>query len=203
VTERTANDEGPPGPDGDEGVIVTFKRSASGLLNGRTITDAMGQGPFGFTCDKHGDLYTAEQFDGPLGPGEGAAASYRVNEDASLDPASPTVKNGGTDTCWFVITDDGAYGYATSFFGNGRISSYEVGPGGELALLEADAGANVKLGASDITLSRDSRHLYQLNSFDGMINAFRVQADGGLRLIQTVQATRPNEMAARIGRAGS
>ncbi|CAN5757177.1 hypothetical protein BH20CHL5_BH20CHL5_09600 [soil metagenome] len=46
ATERTANDEGPPGPDGDEGVIVTFKRSASGLLHGKTITDATGEGPF-------------------------------------------------------------------------------------------------------------------------------------------------------------
>ncbi len=129
-------------------------------------------------------------------------ASYRVNSDASLDPASPSIKNGGTDTCWFVITDDGRYGFATSFFGEGRISSYRVGPGGELALLEADAGEAAGLGASDITLSRNSRHLYQLNSFDGTINAFRVQADGGLQLVQTVQATKPSEMAARIGLAG-
>jgi 6-phosphogluconolactonase (cycloisomerase 2 family) len=51
VTERTANEEGPPGPDGDEGVIVTFKRATSGLLHGKTITDATGEGPFGFTFD--------------------------------------------------------------------------------------------------------------------------------------------------------
>ncbi len=52
VTERTANDEGPPGPEGDEGVIVTFQRSASGLLHGKTVTDATGEGPFGFTFNK-------------------------------------------------------------------------------------------------------------------------------------------------------
>ncbi len=125
-----------------------------------------------------------------------------MNSDAALEAASASVKNGGTDTCGFVITDDGTYGYTTSFFGDGRLSSYRTGPGGELALLEADAGDNVRLGASDITLSRDSRHLYQLNSFDGTINAFKVEADGGLRLIETVQATKPNEMAARIGLAG-
>ncbi|MDQ3553679.1 MAG: lactonase family protein [Chloroflexota bacterium] len=202
VTERTANDEGPAGPEGDEGVIVTFRRGASGLLHGKTITDATGEGPFGFTFNKQGDLYTTEQFDGPLGPGEGAVASYRVNSDASLEAASPSVKNGGTDTCWFVITDDGRYGYATSFFGDGRISSYRVGSGGRLELLEADAGEDAGLGASDLTLSQDSDHLYQLNSFDGTINAFRVRADGGLQLIQTVQATKPSEMAARIGLAG-
>lgn len=29
-----------------------------------------------------------EQFEGPLGPSRGAAASYRVNPDGSLVPAS-------------------------------------------------------------------------------------------------------------------
>ena len=69
-------------------------------------------------------------------------------------------------------------------------------------MLEAHAGEAAGLGASDITLSGNSRHLYQFNSFDGTINAFRVQADGGLQLVQTVQATQPSEMAARIGLAG-
>jgi hypothetical protein len=69
-------------------------------------------------------------------------------------------------------------------------------------LLEADAGDNLKAGASDLTLSLDSSHRYQLNSFDGTINAFRVEGDGGLQLIQTVQAARPNELASRIGLAG-
>lgn len=107
--------------------------------------------------------------------------------------------NGGTDTCWFVITDDGRYGYATSFFGDGRISSYRVGSGGRLELLQRDADRRVTLGAADISLSRDSRHLYQLNAFEGTINAFRVHSDGSLGFLQTVHATGPSKMAGRLG----
>jgi len=65
-----------------------------------------------------------------------------------------------------VITDDGRYGYASSFFGDGRISIYRV-DGGRLVLLEADASSDVAAGASDLALSRDSRYLYSLNSIEG------------------------------------
>lgn len=111
--------------------------------------------------------------------------------------------NGGTDTCWFVITDDGRHGYTTSFFGDGRISVYRVSPGGGLELLEADAGENVNLGPADLSLSADSRYLYSLNAFGGTVNAFRVKKDGGLKLLQTVRATGPSKMAGRLGLAAS
>jgi 6-phosphogluconolactonase (cycloisomerase 2 family) len=203
VTERSARDEGPPGSEGDEGLITTFTRNADGTLSGPMVTEATGEGPFGFTFNKRGDLFTTEQFDGPLGPGRGAAAGYQVNPDGTLVPASPSVQNGGTDTCWFVITDDGRYGYATSFFGMGQISIYRTRDGGGLELLQANASFGVPMGASDISLSRDSRFLYQLNAFTGRINAFEVKEDGGLRLVQTVEATGASRMAARIGLAAS
>jgi len=201
VTERSAKDEGAPGPMGDEGVIATYTRNADGTLEGPTVTEATGEGPFGFTFNKDGDLYTSEQFDGPLGPDLGAAASYQVNGDGTLTPASPSVQNGGTDTCWFVITDDGQYGYTTSFFGDGRISIYDVGPGGALSLHTADASPEVSLGAADISLSQDSRYLYQLNAFEGTINVFGVESDGSLSFVEQIEATGPSKMAGRLGLA--
>jgi hypothetical protein len=98
-----------------------------------------------------------------------------------------------------VVTDDGRLGFVTSFFGDGRISSYEIGSDGDLILLEADAAGPLGQGASDIALSRDSDFLYQLNSFEGTINAFQIDGSGGLSLIQTVQAHGPSPMAARLG----
>lgn len=200
VTERLAGDEDPTSAAGDEGYIVTFVVKEDGRLGQRRITDATGQGPFGFTFNKQGALFTTEQFDGSMGPNQGAAAGYMVNDDGTLTPASPSVHNGGTDTCWFVITDDGKYGFATSFFGDGRISSYLVKPNGGLELLNATANTDqVDQGASDISLSEDSRYLYQLNSFKGTINVFRVGNDGGLTYLETVQAQAPSPLAAPLG----
>jgi len=203
VTERLAKDEGPPGFMGDEGVISTYTRNADGTLStGPVVTEATGSGPFGFTFNKAGDLFTTEQFDGIMGPGLGAAARYGVGGGGSLAPQSPSVGNGGTDTCWFVITDDGRYGYASSFFGDGRISIYRV-DGGRLVLLEADASSDVAAGASDLALSRDSRYLYSLNSIEATITVFRVGSDGRLRLIEVQRATRKSPMFAGVGLAAS
>ena len=80
--------------------------------------DATGQGPFGFTFNMNGALLTTEQLDGPAGPGLGAAAGYLAGDDGSLAPTSPSVNNGGTAICWFVVSVDGAIGFTTSFFGD-------------------------------------------------------------------------------------
>lgn len=202
VTERTARIPG-QAPD-DEGVINTFVVNDDGTLGEHRVIDATGQGPFGFTFNKQGALLTTEQFDGPAGPGRGAAAGYTLNRDGSLTRTSASVHNGGTDTCWFVVTDNGKFGYTASFFPDARISLYAVGRDGSLSLLDATANTeNVETGASDMSLSRNSKYLYQLNSFRGTINAFEVQNDGSLRLLQTIQAHEPSEMAARLGLAAS
>lgn len=202
ATERLAGDEGPPGPEGDEGVIATYTRNPDGTLNGPRVTDATGEGPFGFTFTKSGTLLTTEQSDGPLGPGRGAVAAYTLGADGALTPLGGSTPNGGTDTCWIVATDDGRYAYSTSFFGDGRISSYRITPGG-LQLQDDDVSGRVTLGASDISLSRDSRFLYQLNSFEGTLNVFRVRSDGDLGFVQRVRATSPSAMGARIGISAS
>jgi len=95
------------------------------------------------------------------------------------------------------------HAFTTSFFGDGRISSYRVMPGGGLQLLEADAGENVTLGAADISLSADSRFLYQLNAFKGTINSFRVQSDGDLIFLATTHTTGASSMAGPLGLAAS
>ena len=158
----------------DEGTIDTFVVNADGTLGRQQTFDVTGQGPCGFTFNSAGVLLTTEQFDGTAGSALGAAAGYQVADDGTLTPSSPSVGNGGTDTCWFVVNDDGTVGFTTSFYAEGRISSYAVGADGSLELLQADADPDVHNGASDLSLSGDSRYLYQLNALEGTISAFAV-----------------------------
>ena len=202
VTERTAKIAG-QAPD-DEGVINTFVVNRDGTLGEHKVYDATGEGPFGFTFNKRGALLTTEQHDGPLGVGLGTAAGYSLGNDGVLTASGPSVNNGGTDTCWFVVTDSGNYGFSSSFFADGRISSYRVRRNGALELIKADAGDDqVLTGASDLSLSRSSRYLYQLNSLEGTISAFRVGPYGALTRVDTVQAFPPSAMAAPLGLASS
>ena len=200
VTERLAKLPTQVGE--DEGTIDVFPVNADGTLGTPRVVDATGRGPFGFTPTRDGSLLVTEQFGGAASPGGGAASGYRVNADGTLTPAGGSVFNGGTDTCWMVVSDDGAYAYAVSFFGGGRISTYRVGAGGALTLVAAaDDGGNAGTGASDVSLSATSKYLYQLNSVDGKVNAYRVGADGRLAFMQAVQAHAPSPGAARLGLA--
>ena len=72
----------------------------------------------------------------------------------------------------------------TTDTGSASISGYRIGDSGELELLDADGRTGVTGPAPiDMALSRASRFLYSLNSGDGSISGFRVEADGDLAAI--------------------
>lgn len=174
----------------DEGVIDAYVVKRNGKLRKARVVDATGQGPFGFTFLKNGALLTTEQFDGPNGPGRGGAASYVIGERGGVLTSSPSIQNGGTDTCWFVASDSQTVGFTTSFFGEGRISSYELDEIGIVQLIEEVATGpdavndGVAMGSSDMSFNNDSQYLYQLNSINGTINAFANNGDGTLTLLE-------------------
>jgi 6-phosphogluconolactonase len=202
VTERTARTADQAAD--DEGVINTFPVNADGTLGERRVYDATGSGPFGFTFSKQGDLLTSEQEDGPAGPGRGGAAGYRLDRDGTLTASGPSATNGGTDSCWFVVTDNGRYGYVSSFFGDGQISRYLVGQDGALTLDDAQADrGSADPGASDLAVSRNSQHLYSLNSFQGTVDTYRIGAQGQLELVDSDQAHPASASAAPLGLAAS
>jgi hypothetical protein len=182
VTEKTAD------------VISTYTVGADGVAKGPQANSSTGTGPFGFTFTKTGRLLTSENFGGA--PLQGAAAAYDVNSDGTLQPVGPSVRNGRSDTCWIVLTDDQRFAYATNAMTN-DISSYTADPQGNLTLLKSVAAAADELPApfvipADLTLSRDSRFLYVRNVQDGDLRAFAIGSDGSLTLVQALPRALPN-----------
>ena len=166
-------------------IISTYTRNADGTVTGPTPQQSTGNGPFGFTFTQRNQLITTENFG--AAPGQGGAASYEIDEQTgALTAASPTVRNGQSDTCWVVITDDNKLAFTSSFGGDGAISSYRVEPDGNLKLLRSQA-ATTGGGSSDLTLSNDSRFLYAKNSLRGSVTAYRVEDAGDLVEIDEVQ----------------
>jgi 6-phosphogluconolactonase (cycloisomerase 2 family) len=187
-------------PAGD--VLVVTQRQAdkidtyvvdrgTGLTAGPLSNETTGNGPFGFTFTQRGQLLTTENFG--AAPLQGGAASYDVLQDGTLVPLGPTTRNGRSDTCWIVNTDDGRYAYTTNFQ-TGDISSFRVLPDGTLVLLNSSAAA-VGIGASDEALSVNSRYLYARNALQGTISVFRVENDGSLTRLQDVVAVPPGGAA--------
>jgi len=168
-------------------VISTYTRNPDGTLNGPTAQQTTGNGPFGSTLTQRNQLITTENF-GAL-PGQGGAASYEVDEETgTLTPIEPTSeRNGQSDTCWVVITDNGKYAYTASFGDNGSISTYRVQPDGSLTLLNPGEEDSLGTGAADLALSRNSRYLYAKNSLEASVTVFRIESDGDLTRIQAVE----------------
>ena len=136
--------------------------------------------PFGFAFGKDGKLITSEAFGG--GANASAASSYIVGRDGSFNVVSASSPTHQTAACWLALTGNERYAY-TANTGSGTLSGYRVGPDGSLQLLNADGVTGTTgVGSSpiDMALSRDSRYLYSLNSGNGTVSAFRVNANGSL-----------------------
>jgi 6-phosphogluconolactonase (cycloisomerase 2 family) len=170
-------------------VIDTFRRNADGTLTGPRQQQSTGNGPFGFAFTQRNQLVTTENFG--AAPAQGGAAAYDIERDGTLRPTSPTVRNGQSDTCWVVITDDNRYAYTASFGDDGAISSYRVRPDGSLELMNSQEDTTGP-GTADSALSGDSKYLYVRNSNRNSITAFEVENDGGLRRIHEVQSGAPS-----------
>ncbi|MBC7791179.1 MAG: hypothetical protein H7Z74_14635, partial [Anaerolineae bacterium] len=150
VTERTAS-----GP----GRIDTYRLLRDGTLSAPVVNTPTGIGPFGFNFTMRGELLTTENFGGLTAPGQGHAAPYFIRRNGTLEAAGPTVGNGGTDTCWLVLSSGDKYAYVTNFFSS-SISSYIVESDGSFTLLEALADETIGVGAADEATSQNGQYLY-------------------------------------------
>ena len=205
VTERIGG-RSEPEPPGDtaKGAILTFPVRADGTLGTVSITEPTSNGPFGFTFTRDGKMLMTEQNGAFDNIGGGTVTSYRLATGGSvpdpfLNPAGgrPVIpigdleKTESTDPCWIVLTNDQRLAFVSSAIG--QISSFSVAFDGQMTLLhraatsadgEDDANDLIGFGVTDLALSRDSRYLYQLHSFEGKVYVFLVNPNGTLTYVE-------------------
>jgi len=156
--------------------IDTYTVDNRGIATGPIVNESTGSGPFGFTFTQQNDLITTENFG--AAPLQGGAASYEVGDDGVLTPLGPTVRNGRSDTCWVVVTDNNKFAYITNFQ-TGDISLYGVNTDGTIFLINPSEQTIGVSGAGDMSLSRNSQYLYARNALDGTVHAFAVDGTTG------------------------
>lgn len=168
VTEKATN------------LIDTYIVGDDGFASGPFVHASAGVTPFGFAFDRRGRMYVSDAAGGV--PGASSVSSYRVAGDGNIQAISPTAANTQTAACWVVISNDGRFAYTTNT-GSGSISGYRIAKDGSLTLRDTDGRTGVTgdgSGPLDMSLSRDGRYLYTLNSGSNSIGAFGVAKDGGL-----------------------
>ena len=147
------------------------------------ISTSNGTTPFSFVFSRRGDLIVVEAFGtGDLGdPNAGAATSYDVERDGSLEVVSGSVGNLQTATCWIVASPRGRFAYATNNASD-TISGYRIYRDGRLRLLDSNGVTAMTGGAPvDLAITPNGRFLYNVNALSGTVSAFKVnKADGSL-----------------------
>jgi DNA-binding beta-propeller fold protein YncE len=171
-------------PDGSQ-LIVTTKANGSdidvfrvgffGYLSPSPVVNAEpGAVPFGVTFDPAGHLVVAES--SSTTP---AVATFTLNRNGTVTQLS-LVPTGAAATCW--VAPAGGFFYASNA-GSATVSGYQVGGGGQLALLGA---TGTDPGTVDASASSDGQFLYVQTGGNGIVDEFQVNAGGSLTEISTV-----------------
>jgi 6-phosphogluconolactonase len=162
--------------------ISAYAIDARGYAAGPRTIKAAGKTPYGFDFTEDGAMIVTEAFGGEIGAA--AASSYAITEAGTLSPVSGSVGDSRSEVCWAAVTKDGRFAYVTNF-GDGTISSYEIGPGGALALRDAVA-ASTRLGEKGIrdeAITGDGRYLYAIDPDAQKVYGWAIAGDGKLEPI--------------------
>ena len=158
--------------------IDTYAVFKSGRTSGPISNPSNGVTPFGFAFGRADTLIVSEAFGGA--PSAGAASSYQVADSGDLITVSGSIGDTQTAPCWVAVTNNGRLAFLSNT-GTGTVSSYSVGPNGNLTLLSAVAGSTGANNAPiDMALSANSQFLYVLSAAQGTVSAFRVGPSGNL-----------------------
>jgi 6-phosphogluconolactonase (cycloisomerase 2 family) len=162
--------------------ISTFAIDDRGCATGPTTIAAAGQTPYGFDFTADGAMIVTEAFGGAVGAA--AASSYAITAAGQVAPVTASVRDTRSEVCWAAVTNDSRFAYVTNF-GDGTISSYEIGDDGTLALRDPVA-ASAHLGAKGIrdeAITRDGRYLYAIDADAREVFGWSVEGDGSLAAI--------------------
>jgi 6-phosphogluconolactonase len=159
--------------------ISTYAIDPRGYANGPTTIKAAGKTPYGFDFTTGGAMIVTEAFGGEIGAA--AASSYEITAAGAVTPVSGSVGDTRSEVCWAAVTKDGRFAYVTNF-GDGTVSSYEIGDRGALQLRNAVAGSTRlgEKGVRDEAITRDGRYLYAIDPDARKVFGWALSGEGEL-----------------------
>lgn len=165
--------------------ISVFPVNSNGVAGPGTFIASTGVTPFGFSCAR--DQYLVVSNATMNTSNAGTCTSYDGIASGNPGPVNSTVANGQTAPCWVTTTYFGRYAFVTNTF-SGTISSYYVGPSGNLYLINGSAASGS--GPIDICVAENNYYVYVINSLNHTIGWMRRGFLGSLHSIgQTTNVT--------------
>jgi len=163
-------------------IIDVFNVRSDGRLSKPEQNASFGLRPFAAAFRNDGHLLVLES--GLPTPNNAGVSSYDLlRPGGTLEVITGSEKNGQTDGCWIVITNDQAYAYTANFV-SGTISSYSLDSDGTVTLINGSAAfSGLTSQPTDLAFDTDSRYLYNLLRGTGGVAGYRVEANGILTFL--------------------
>ena len=161
------------------GRILVYRVNDNGLpAMTPVVSPSSGSVPFGVAFDKKGHLLAVEA-------GSNAVSSYDILHDGGLQTITESAANGQLATCWIVANPRG--NVITANPGTHSLSAFHVDTGtGQVSLLNGAAG--VGDAPLDIDVSENGRFVYAVDPAAGGVDMFRIEHDGSLTGMGSVDA---------------
>lgn len=139
-------------------LIDVFQVRENGLASGPRPNPSAGPRPFAAAFREDGRLFVIES--GLPTFNNAGVSSYNLDRSSrALSVITGSAKNGQTDGCWIVITDDQQYAYTANFI-SGTIASYQLGANGSATLINgAEAFLGNKSQPTDLAFGDGTRYL--------------------------------------------
>jgi 6-phosphogluconolactonase len=168
VTERSAN------------AINVLRTDANGALAVIERHPSNGAAPFGFAMTNRAQMIVSEAAgDAP----NGAASSYDLARNGSLTSITSSLSTHQAAACWLVLSNTGRLAFVANA-GSGSISAYAVASNGTLTALDPSGRTGITSTPDatplDLSVTRDGKFLYALQTGTGTIGSFAIAADGRL-----------------------
>lgn len=157
--------------------ITSFHLDSDDLPDSVTSITSTGNTPFGFDFARSHYMIVSNAEMGT--PDASTVTSYSGINMGMPDDVNGAVSNGQSAACWVATTLHSRYAYVSNTLSD-NLSSYYIGPNGELHLLIAAIPAGD--APIDLTVSSNDRFVYVLNSGDHTIHTYLRTRTGGLEL---------------------
>jgi 6-phosphogluconolactonase (cycloisomerase 2 family) len=171
-----------------EHVVVTTKANNTidvfnlheGRLSAPVKNAAASAVPFAVSFDSHGRLAVANA-------GNSSVSTYRIRSEGTLETITAGTEDGQAALCWLVGTGDTFFGGNA---GSSTISAFAVDAAGTVSLAGTPDGVVAHTGGGtggtiDLAITADQDFLYAENAFAGSVEAYRIQPDHTLALVDT------------------
>jgi 6-phosphogluconolactonase (cycloisomerase 2 family) len=174
-------------PDGQHVIVTTKANNDIDVFNihGDRLSTAVRNAatfavPFALSFDSADRLAVANA-------GNSSVSTFTVNDNGTLDTITAGVADGQSALCWLVGTGDTFFGGNA---GSSTISAFAVDGAGNASLTGTPDGVVAHTGGGsggtiDLAVTRDNRFLYAENSFAGSVEAYQIQPDHTLQLVDT------------------